>query len=79
MAGKWRQVGSIRMSQKEKLYIKIDDASQIKDGDALQIEKPEDKLRRLHELGYITDEQLEDRIAKLPEWLKYEISQAPKD
>ena len=78
MAGKWKQVGSIRMSQKGSLYIKIEDASTIADGDALQIEKPEDKLRRLHELGYITDEQLEDRISKLPDWLKYEISQAPK-
>lgn len=75
----WKQVGSVRMSQKGKLYIKLDDVSTFEDGMALQIEKPEDKLRRLHELGHLTDEQLEERLAKVPDFIRYEISQPPKD
>ena len=78
MAGKWKEIGSIRMSQKGKLYIKLDDVEGLENGIALQINKPEDKIRRLHELGYIKDEDLEKRLEQIPEWLKYEITMPPK-
>lgn len=75
----WKNVGSIRESKKGKLYIMLDDVSTLTDGIALQIEKPEVKLRRLHELGYLTDDQLEERLEKVPKFIKYEISQPPEN
>lgn len=75
---KWTEIGSIRMSQKGKLYIKLDSVEGLEDGVALQIEKPEDKIKRLHELGYIKDEDLEKRLEQIPSWLKYQIVLPPK-
>jgi hypothetical protein len=43
-------------------------------GVSLMIEKPQDSLRRLNELGYIDDDKLEARIEGVPDWLKYEIT-----
>lgn len=80
----WKEIGSIRMGQPKngkpgKLYIKIEDASELKDGVALQIEKPQEKLHRLHELGHLTDEQLADRLERTPDWLKYTITLPPQN
>lgn len=42
-------------------------------GISLQIEKPEVGLRRLNELGYISDENLVKRIEATPDFIKYNI------
>jgi hypothetical protein len=96
---KWTQVGSIRLSKDNKLYIKFhankekDDSyssanlkelakaleSAGQDGIALQIEKPADKINKLAGLGFIKEEDLEKRLAQIPEWLKYEITLPPQN
>ena len=48
-------------------------------GISLQIEKPADKIKRLASLGYIDEDDLENRLESIPEWLKYEISLPPQD
>ena len=48
-------------------------------GISLQIEKPQDKIKRLAALGYIDDDALEGRLDSIPDWLKYEISLPPQD
>ena len=45
-----------------------------KDGIALQIEKPQDKIMRLAELGYIDEDKVEARLASIPDYIKYEIT-----
>ena len=47
-------------------------------GISLQIEKPVDKLKRLNELGFIKDADLEKRIEQVPDYIKYEISLPPQ-
>jgi len=42
-------------------------------GVSLMIEKPETEIRRLADLGYIEEEDVEKRIEQLPESLKYKI------
>ena len=90
---KWTQVGTIRMSEKGKLYIKFHGQTEDgnyttkclneladrlveagNDGLALQIEKPVDKIMRLHELGFIDESKLQGRIDAVPPYIKYEIS-----
>lgn len=48
-------------------------------GLSLQIEKPEDKINRLCELGYIDEADLESRLEQVPDYIKYEISLPPQD
>ena len=48
-----------------------------KDGIALQIEKPQDKIHRLNDLGFIDDDKVEGRLDSIPSWLKYSISLPP--
>lgn len=50
-----------------------------KKGLALQIEKPQDKIYRLNELGYIDDDQVEARIDAIPDYIRYEVTLAPQD
>ena len=45
-----------------------------KNGLSLQIEKPQDKVNRLCELGYIEESDLEKRLDSIPDYIKYEIS-----
>ena len=94
----WTQVGSIRKSEKGKLYIKfhankegdsyssknlkelasaIENAGQK--GLSLQIEKPQDKIMRLAELGYIEEDKVEARLEQIPDYIRYEISLPPQD
>ena len=75
---KWSDIGSIREGNSGKLYIKLDKVDELYDGVALQIEKPEEEINRLYELGFVNDEQKEERLSKLPSWLKYKIKLAPK-
>ena len=44
-----------------------------KNGLSLQIEKPQDEVRRLAELGYIEEEDLEKRLGNIPDYIKYNI------
>ena len=89
------QVGTIRMSQAGKLYIKFHatqdksgtytaknlrkladalEGANEKEGVALQIEKPQDKINRMHGLGFIDDDKLEGRLASIPDYIKYEVT-----
>ena len=42
-------------------------------GIALQLEKPEDEILRLAELGYIKEDDVESRIEAIPEWIRQKI------
>lgn len=39
----------------------------------LSIEKPEDEVKRMADLGFIDDAEVEKRLANIPEWKKYTI------
>jgi hypothetical protein len=95
----WTQVGTIRVSEKGKLYIKFHGnkdksgnfstsnldllSSAIKDsgekGISLQIEKPQDKIRRLASMGYIEESDIEARLDSIPNYIKYEITLPPQE
>lgn len=46
-------------------------------GLSLNIEKPAEKHKRFCEMGFITEDERDNRIANTPAWLKYEISLKP--
>jgi len=74
---KWKKIGQILKSKKGNLYIKFEDVSTLNDGDTIMIEKPEVEINRLHELGYIKDEELEGRLENIPDFVKYNLNQGP--
>ena len=100
---KFLQVGSIRMSKANKLYINLNQtpdktgnyvsdnlkelqralnafiADPQKGGVSLQIEKPQDKIKKLADLGYIEEDQVEKRLASIPDYIKYEIAFVKED
>jgi len=76
----WIEFGSIRLGKDGKtLYLKIEKDISLKEGMNVQIEKPQDTINRLHELGFIKDEDLEKRLESIPEWKKYIVKLPPQD
>lgn len=54
-------------------------ASSGQKGLSLQIEKPQDKIMRLAELGFIDEDKIESRLEQIPDYIKYEISLPPQN
>lgn len=72
---KWKNVGTLRKSKKGGLYLKITEA--IESGASITLRKPQDSIEALLTRGFITEEQAEERLAKIPEYIKYELLVAP--
>lgn len=66
---KWNKVGSVRKSQKGNSYIKFDKDVSFTSSQSLQLRDPKDSLRSLLDNGKITEEQFEERISKIPEYI----------
>ncbi|MDX1373730.1 MAG: hypothetical protein R3321_14750 [Nitrososphaeraceae archaeon] len=74
--GKKMSDGSVDVSGLERLMDSINDNKNEK-GLSLMIEKPEDQILRLAELGYIEEKDIEDRLSSIPAWKKYIIKIGP--
>lgn len=77
-AKKWEQVGSMRQRDESKgggYYIKVE--KDIPAGSIIQMEKPADKIRKLAELGHIKPDEVEARLAKVPDYIKFELTLPP--
>lgn len=77
MASAYLEFGSIRESKEEHgggFYIKIDKDVNLKEGAIVYVDTPQDKIAKLVELGFIKEEEAEERLAKVPEWKKYALT-----
>lgn len=76
---KWQNVGSMRKSKdSESYYIKVD--QDIKAGSVLRCERPADRVQKLVEFKKITQEEADERIQKIPDFVKFDlILPPPKD
>lgn len=68
--------GKYSASNLRKLANALEEAE---NGVSLQIEKPQDKIRKLASLGYIDEDDLESRLDAVPDYIKYEITLPPQD
>jgi hypothetical protein len=69
----WKKVGSIRKSKKGNLYIKFDsDVTMTKDS-VLQIQNPRDKVQALMKSGKLSEQEGNERLAKIHEYIRQEI------
>lgn len=74
MASKYLEIAEIREGSSEKgggLYIKVTKDFNLKEGDNVYIDTPQDKIAKLVELGFIDESEADQRLEKVPAWKKY--------
>lgn len=69
----WTKVGSLRKSKSGGLYIKVDANVTLKKDSALNLQDPRKKLQSSVDAGRLTETQAEEILAKIPEYIKYEV------
>lgn len=75
MASKWKNVGTLRKSKKGGLYLKI--TTDIPAGANVTLRSPQSNIEGLLEKGFITEAEADERLAKVPEYIKYELLVGP--
>lgn len=78
MADTWKNVGSLRKSKAGGLYIKINEGVTLAKDDVLQLQDPRKKLQASIDAGRLTEEKGAEMIAKVPDFVKYDVVLAPK-
>lgn len=69
----WTKVGTIRKSKKGGLYIKVDaDVKLVKDS-SLQIQDPRKKIKDQVAAGKLEEAKGEERLSKIPEYIRQEV------
>lgn len=76
---KWKKIGAILKSKKDSsFYIKIDQDVNLSKGDYVTVKNPREVVTQLVERGVLTESQAEERLSKIPDWVKYELLVAEK-
>jgi hypothetical protein len=74
---KWLTCGSLRKGQDGSLYITVTSDVTLTKGMSLQLQDPRKTVAKLAEKGFMTAEVAEERIAKIPEYVKYDVVLPP--
>lgn len=70
---KWNKVGAVKKSPKGNSYIQFDKDVSFTKSDFLQLRDPKDGLNNLLQSGKITEDQYQERLAKIEGWLVREL------
>lgn len=72
---KWTKIGAILKSKNNNngFYIKIDQDVSLKKGDYVTVKNPRETVEELLSKGVLTEEQAQERLQKIPDWVKYEL------
>lgn len=71
---KWKKVGAILKSKNGNgFYIKIDEGITLSKGQTLNVQNPRDRIQSLADSGKITEKEAEERLAKIPDFVRYEV------
>lgn len=74
---KWLTCGSLRKGPDGSLYIMVTSDVTLTKGTALQLQDPRKSITKMAEKGFMTAEIAEERIAKIPEYVKYDVVLPP--
>jgi len=74
---KWLTFGSLRKGKDGSLYITVTEDVTLKKGASLQLQDPRKKAMAMAEKGYITEEVAQERVAKIPEYVRYDVVLPP--
>ena len=75
----WKKLGSLRKGKEGNLYIKLDDAVTLDKGDVIQLQDPRKRLATSVTAGRLTQEKADEYLAKIPEYIRYELVLPPKN
>lgn len=73
------RVGQALKSKAGNTYLKFDKAITISEGEALFLNTPQADIQSLVEKGKITQEEADQKLAKVPSFVVYNIKQVSKD
>ncbi|CAB4200384.1 hypothetical protein UFOVP1351_39 [uncultured Caudovirales phage] len=76
-AKKWAKVGAV-LSKKDNpkdFYMKVE--QDIPAGSIIRMERPKDRIERLVELGHLDREKADERLNKIPDFVKFELILPP--
>jgi hypothetical protein len=79
MAEVWTRVGSLRKGKTGNLYIKLEKDVTLTATDVLQLQDPRKVQKTLVEKGKISAEEADARIAKIPEYVRYDVVLPPRN
>lgn len=69
MSKKYTEFAQLRQGQDGSTYIKVIADVTLKEGTTIYKDTPQDKVRKLVELGFIDEATAEERIAKIPDYI----------
>lgn len=82
--GKWLTVGTMSLkkpkegsSKKEYNFLVKEDIT-LKKGQYLTVQDPRETIKILLAKGFITEEQAQERLAKIPDWVKFDFVLSPQ-
>lgn len=73
----WLTVGEILVSKAGSPYIKFKEDFEVKQGMTLTMQDPRTRLEEAVAAGRMTEEQAQERAAKIPEFVKYSLVLPP--
>lgn len=73
----WKQVGSVRKSDKGAFYLKVTENVTLTKDTVLQLQDPRKRVDEFVAKGFISEEQGAERKAKIPEYIKYDLVLPP--
>ncbi len=76
----WLEVGSVLRDKKDstRSYIVLKNDVTLKKGAVLQLQKPQEQITRLLERGVITEEAAQERLAKVPSFVLFNVVLPPE-
>lgn len=77
MSEVWKNVGSLRKGKTGSLYITVQEDVVLKKGDVLQLQDPRKKLEAGAAAGRMSTEAAQERIAKIPDYVRYDVVLPP--
>lgn len=66
---KYTEFAQVRQGQDGSTYIKVLEEVTLKPGMTIFKDTPQAKVQKLHELGYINEDELESRLEKIPDYI----------
>lgn len=71
---KWKKIGAILKSKNSNgFYIKVDESVSLAKGQIINVQNPRERVQSLMDTGKISTQEAEIRLAKIPDFVRYEL------
>lgn len=77
-SNEWKRLGSVRKGKTGNHYIKISENVTLSKDDVIQLQDPRKKLNESVASGRITEEKAAEWLAKIPDYIRFELVLPPK-